>query len=694
MMSRRDRRFAARVGWPAVVGVFGVLFATLSGCSFDSGLGGAECSGEGDRRGGQVCRNGFWVDPPDGGTLPDGCADEEICGNERDDDCDGAVDEGCPCQGWREGRTESTFGVCQGPGRLDDEGNCQPPESYLEQEGARADGGCGDGLDNDCDTDTDEGCSCTFDPEDSDDIDEDGDNEHGVCTGRPFSPSGSCEEPDDFVGTDDESAAGEDGEFCDGLDNDCDGAVDEGCPCTFDGDGDGDTVDEAGVCTGLKRGAQGECPAPEGFIGNRTEDESAAGANEVFCDGNDSDCDGTVDEGCGCTYDPEETNNIDTDESNLFGVCVARSTDADGTCVEPNAFEEPTEEESNCDGMDNDCDGATDEGCGCTYDPSESPDNVDTDGSNEAGICTDQTRNSDGVCQEPSQPFESGDETLCDRLDNDCDGTADEVSNKSCGSEGACSECQMGVCSNSEEVCSSGSWSCKRPSNYEMGDETGRNCSDGKDNDCDGKVDEAFKSVGSTCGADCECLTGMCKTNSSGTDVCVHVIFASSKQYSVGGSGSSGFSGRSGAKSRCSSRAGSSNSVVTGNNWKPVLSTKSGSDAKTYLTVSAPVYNSNGTKVADGKSAFWNAGGMTLDSAVKTDETGSKVSGDKSVWTGTEDVGTIANGEVCGDWSASSMSNAATGDLGKKNRSWLDVEDSEDKLQCDGMGRIYCINGQ
>ena len=82
-------------------------------------------------------------------------------------------------------------------------------------------------------------------------------------------------------------------EFCDGIDNNCDGQVDEGVSTQYfaDVDGDGFGDDENTITA---------CQPPSGYIivGNDCDDNSAVsfpGAEEL-CDEIDNNCDGDIDE--------------------------------------------------------------------------------------------------------------------------------------------------------------------------------------------------------------------------------------------------------------------------------------------------------------------------------------------------------------------------------------------------------------
>lgn len=289
-------------------------------------------------------------------------------------------------------------------------------------------------------------------------------------------------------------------EACDGVDNNCNGTIDEEPTVAFfDNDGDG----YGSLMEGWLPWSCGEIP-PVGFSLSFSDcdDSNPAvhpGVTEV-CDGIDNDCNGLIDDATSLTSfysdaDADGYGNPDAVVTALGCVpptgYVLNSLDCDDSnpAIRPYVME-------SCNGIDDNCNGLVDDGPslnGTLYYPDRDNDGFgDIDGgallcSLQPGWCLDATD-----CNDSQASIHPGAEEICDFIDNDCDGLVDEDLIEhpwylDFDSDGYGDDMNM-------------TWACSAPAGFI---DMGGDCNDyngsvypgaieycdGLDNDCDGTID-------------------------------------------------------------------------------------------------------------------------------------------------------------------------------------------------------------
>ncbi len=395
-------------------------------------------------------------------------ASEEVCDSE-DNDCDGFVDEGFEFLGTS---CVAGRGVCRGEGvyvcaenkeEVVCDANDNPTLATEEL--------CGDNLDNDCDGFIDEGY---------DSVEEECSVGEGVCTNvgvfqcSPDKLSIVCDAQPIVANQTDELCG-------DGVDNNCDGLVDEGfslvgfeCEAGF------------GACR-----ASGHyiCSNDRSTVVCDAQENLANSFPELCGDGIDNDCDGLADEGFELTGQ---------DCSAGEGVCKREGIyqcSSDRKTIECSVTANLSQQgpELCGDSLDNDCDGFADEGfdlLGANCDDGKGVCKV-------SGNYVCSTNKLELVCSQTANTSLSGPELCGDSLDNDCDGLVDEgfvtILNTECSvGYGPCQRGGVYVCSVDKQtaVCSI------QP---DLTQATVELCGDTIDNDCDGFVDEGFSLLGVNC---------------------------------------------------------------------------------------------------------------------------------------------------------------------------------------------------
>ncbi|MFK7984673.1 MAG: putative metal-binding motif-containing protein [Sandaracinaceae bacterium] len=324
-------------------------------------------------------------------------------------------------------------------------------------------------------------------------------------------------------------------ELCNGIDDDCDFAVDEGRLVVCYEDVDGDSYPASGaapmnLCPSLGDSCPTGFTARVPLAGQIDCDDDNVGASPAVteaCNDTDDDCDGATDEGTlvTCfedldrdTYAPATAAGVVQCPDSGTGTCPDQSTTrtpvSGADCDDGSATANPAVGEA-CNDIDDDCDGSVDEGVLITCYVDGDADGFPLGDASamtvcaEAGTCPDGlTTTSPGMggdCADDDAARSPGIAEVCDgSIDEDCDGAVDEGLVLTCYPDGdgdgyttagatGTETCPVsGTCPSGTTVRSPGAGAdC-------ADDDSGRSpgvaevCDGSVDEDCDGQVDETL----------------------------------------------------------------------------------------------------------------------------------------------------------------------------------------------------------
>jgi hypothetical protein len=276
-------------------------------------------------------------------------------------------------------------------------------------------------------------------------------NEHGRCE-----QDRRCDQPC--------TVATPAAEACNGLDDDCDGAIDDGLGSTTCGEGEC-RVTTANCIDGVPTACVPRDPVAE------------------VCDNRDNDCNGAID---------DEIPDL------VCGLGICRNTVT--ACIDgrPQSCNPRPAGIETCNGLDDDCNGLDDDGLGTT-----------TCG---LGACATTVENCVAGQPQACEPGAPTDE-ICNGVDDDCNGPVDDgLGSTTCG---------KGACQVTVDNCVDGLPQACVPK------DAGIETCNGVDDDCDGAIDNGFP-VGQACdGPDSDqCRNGKftCKADGTGVECAAETV--------------------------------------------------------------------------------------------------------------------------------------------------------------------------